>query len=94
MARDNAAGLIGWLVVGAVLGAAVALLLAPEAGDRTRRKLMKQAERGRKGILESGQEIFERGRELYERGREIAEDAAAIFERGRRIAEKTIDERI
>lgn len=94
MARDNAAGLIGWLVVGAVLGAAVALLLAPEAGERTRRKLAKQAERGRKSILESGQEIFERGRELYERGREIAEEAAEMFERGRRIAEKTIDERI
>ncbi|HTU45525.1 MAG TPA: YtxH domain-containing protein [Bryobacteraceae bacterium] len=94
MARDNTAGLIGWLVVGAVLGAAVALLLAPETGDRTRRKLMKQAERGRKSILESSQEIFERGRELYERGREIAEDAVEMFERGRRIAEKTIDERI
>lgn len=94
MARDNTAGLIGWLVVGAVLGAAVALLLAPETGDRTRRKLVKQAERGRKSILESSQEIFERGRELYERGREIAEDAVEMFERGRRIAEKTIDERI
>jgi gas vesicle protein len=94
MARDNSAGVIGWLVVGAVLGAAVALLLAPESGKRTRRKLMKQAERGRKTILESSQEIFDRGRELYERGREIAEDAAEMFERGRRIAEKTIDERI
>jgi gas vesicle protein len=94
MARDNTPGLIGWLVVGAVLGAAVALLLAPESGARTRRKLVKQAERGRKTILESSQEIFERGRELYERGREIAEDAAEMFERGRRIAEKTIDERI
>ena len=94
MARDNGAGVIGWLVVGVVLGAAVALLLAPESGKRTRRKLMKQAERGRKTILESSQEIFDRGRELYERGREIAEDAAEMFERGRRIAEKTIDERI
>lgn len=93
MARENTAGLVGWLVVGAVLGAAVALLLAPESGARTRRKLVTQAERGRKTILESGQEIFERGRELYERGREIAEDAAEMFERGRRIAEKTIDER-
>lgn len=94
MARDSGAGVIGWLVVGVVLGAAVALLMAPETGKRTRRKLMKHAERGRKTILESSQEIFDRGRELYERGREIAEDAAEMFERGRRIAEKTIDERI
>lgn len=94
MARDTSAGIIGWLVVGAVLGAAVALLMAPQSGERTRRKLIKQAERGRKTLLESGQEIFERGRELYERGREIAEDAAEMFERGRRIAEKTINDRI
>lgn len=94
MARNHTAGLVGWLVVGAILGGAVALLLAPEAGARTRRKLVKEAERGRKTILESGHEIFERGRELYERGRAIAEDAAEMFERGRRIAEKTIDERI
>jgi gas vesicle protein len=94
MARENTAGLIGWLVVGAVLGAAVALLMAPEAGARTRRKLLKSTEQGRKTILESGHEIFERGRELYERGRAIAEDAAEMFERGRRIAEKTIDERV
>jgi len=94
MARENTAGLIGWLAVGAILGAAVALLLAPESGASARRKLISQAQRGRKSILESGQELFERGRELYERGREIAEDAAEMFERGRRIAEKTIDERI
>lgn len=93
MGRNSSAGFVGWLVVGAVLGAAVALLMAPQSGEHTRRKLMKEAQRGRKTLLESGQEIFERGRELYERGREIAEDAAEIFERGRRIAEKTIDER-
>lgn len=94
MARENMGGLIGWLVVGAILGGAVALLLAPESGEGTRRKLVKEAKRGRKSILASGQELFERGRELYERGREIAEDAIDIFERGRKIAEKTIDERI
>jgi gas vesicle protein len=90
---DNKGSLVGWFIAGTVLGAAVALLLAPEAGHRTRRKLAKQAERGRKTLVESGQEIIERGRELYERGREIAEDAAELFERGRKIAEKQIDER-
>ena len=94
MQRDTSSNAISWFIGGAILGAAVALLLAPEAGTRTRRKLAQQAERGRKTLFESGQEIFERGRELYERGREIAEDAAELFERGRRIAEKHIDERI
>ena len=94
MERDSTINTVSWFMCGAVLGAAVALLLAPESGVRTRRKLMKQAERGRKTIMESGQEIFERGRELYERGREIAEDAAEMFDRGRKIAEKQINDRI
>src|SRR5579875_2060677 len=93
MESDNST-MIGWFVGGALLGAVVALLLAPDSGESTRRKLVKQAGKGRKSLIESGQELFERGRELYERGREIAEDAAEMFERGRRIAEKTIDERI
>ncbi len=94
MEQKNGASPIGWFVCGAVLGAAVALLAAPGSGERTRRTLMRQAEQGRKTLVESGQEIFEKGRELYERGREIAEDAAEMFERGRRIAEKTVDDRI
>ena len=95
MERSNEFGsAIGWFVSGAILGAAVALLLAPEAGHRTRRKLLRQADRGRKSILDSSQEIFDKGRELYERGREIAEDAAAMFEKGRKIAEKQINDRV
>ena len=93
MERDYSSNVI-WFVSGAALGAAVALLLAPDKGERTRRKLVKQAERGRKTVLESGREVYERGRDLYERGREIAEDAAELFERGRKIAEKKINEAI
>lgn len=93
MERDSSSVII-WFAAGAVLGAAVALLMAPQTGARTRRNLAKQAERGRRSLVESGQELFERGRELYERGREIAEDAAEMFERGRRVAEKKINERI
>ena len=93
MERDNNVGMVGWFIGGALLGAAVALILAPESGTRMRRRIASQAERGRKTIVESGQELFERGRELYERGREIAEDAAEMFERGRRIAEKQVNER-
>lgn len=93
MERDNGSVVV-WFVSGIALGAVVALLLAPQSGERTRRKLAKHAEKGRKTIVESGRDIYERGRELYERGREIAEDAADMFERGRKIAEKKINERI
>ena len=94
MERENSGALIGWFVGGLLLGGAVALLVAPQSGARTRRVIKKQAKRGRKTFLESSQDIVDRGRELYERGREIAEETAELFERGRKIAEKTIEDRL
>jgi gas vesicle protein len=90
--ENSVSSAIGWFLCGAVLGAGAALLL--EAGKKTRRKLAKQAERGGRNIVESGQDAISRGRELFERGREIAEEAAEMFERGRKVAEKAFDERI
>ena len=94
MQSENNKVAIAWFLCGATIGAAVALLMAPEPGAQTRRRIAREASRGRRTLLESGQEIFEKGRDLYERGREIAEEAAEMFERGRQIAEKTIEDRI
>ncbi len=87
-------GAIGWFLCGAVIGAGAALLLAPEAGRHTRRKIARQASRGGRTIVESSQDAISKGRELFERGREIAEEAAEMFEKGRKVAEKAFDERI
>ncbi len=94
MERENRGAVVAWFIGGAVLGAAVAILMAPQSGEGTRKTLKKQADKGRKTILASSQDVVARGRELYERGREIAEETAELFERGRRIAEKTIEDRI
>ena len=91
MEQDESTAIL-WFLGGALVGAAAALLLAPESGERTRRKLAKRARKGSKVIGESASDLYEKGRDLYERGREIAEDAAEMFERGRRLAEKKIDE--
>jgi gas vesicle protein len=94
MERETNGTVFIWFLGGALLGAAVALLVAPQSGKRTRRILGKQAEKGRKTLFESSQDIVARGRELYERGREIAEETAELFERGRTIAEKAIENRL
>jgi gas vesicle protein len=91
LAQNNGGTAIAWFIGGAVLGAAVALLLAPGSGEETRRMLAKQAKKSRKILSESSQDVVDKGRELYERGRELAEEAADLFEKGRRIAEKKID---
>ena len=91
--NSNPASFAGWFIGGAALGAAIALLVAPQTGERTRGLIRRSADQGGKSLLESGQEIFEKGRELFERGREIAEQAAEALERNTQIAEKKIEER-
>ena len=63
-------------VLGAIAGAAVALLVAPASGEETRRLL---AEKAREGRDKAG-EAARQGRELWDRQRENLSNA---FERGR-----------
>jgi gas vesicle protein len=51
--------------MGALAGAAVALLYAPAAGTDTRRKLAQKAREGRETL----EAVVERGREAYEQAR-------------------------
>jgi gas vesicle protein len=69
-------------VLGAVAGAAVALLYAPVAGEETRRRLAEKARDGR----DKAAELAREGREFFERRRE---DLSAAVERGREVFEQT-----
>ncbi len=85
MARDDdgAAGtVILAFVLGAVTGAAVALLMAPASGEDTRRVLGEKAREGREradAAARQGREFVNRGKETLssaiERGREAYEQA-------------------
>ena len=76
-----------WFLTGAALGAAVALLYAPQSGKDTRRYLGKKAKYGREALEDVSREALDKGRELYQKGRKMADDAADLFERGRRLVE-------
>jgi gas vesicle protein len=78
MARDdNGAGtVVVAFVLGALTGAAVALLVAPQTGEETRRLI---AEKARESRDKAG-EAARQGRELWNRQRETLTSA---FERGR-----------
>jgi gas vesicle protein len=86
MAQDHS-GNIAWFVAGAAIGAAVALLYAPQSGQETRRYLRKKAQKGTEALADTGRDLMDSGRELFEKGRKVADDAAELFERGRRIVE-------
>ena len=86
MAQDNNFGEnVVWFFVGAAMGAAVALLYAPQSGDRTRRLLVRKLSDSRDALADSGTDLADKGRELFEKGRRVADDAAEMFERGRKM---------
>jgi gas vesicle protein len=68
MARDDggAAGtVIVAFVLGAITGAAVALLMAPTTGEEMRKKLSERAREGKDSLSSA----VERGREAYQNAR-------------------------
>jgi gas vesicle protein len=91
MARDDggAAGtVIVAFVLGAVTGAAVALLMAPATGEETRRILAEKAREGRQRAIDAarqGREFVNKQREnissAIDRGREAYEQARSTAER-------------
>ena len=80
---DNS-GKVVWFFAGAALGATVALLYAPQAGEETRRIIRKKARKGRETVEEVSREALDKGRDLYEKGRQMADEAADLFERAHR----------
>jgi gas vesicle protein len=78
MANDNngAGTVMLAFVVGALTGAAVALLFAPASGEETREYLGQKAREGRA----RAREAVEQGRDAYQRQREVLSSAV---ERGR-----------
>jgi gas vesicle protein len=68
--NDNGAGLLIAFAVGAIVGAAVALLYAPASGDETREFLGQRAREGRDRARQNISTAFDKAREQYERARE------------------------
>ena len=71
----------GWsaFVAGALIGAGVALLFAPQTGSELRGMLSNYANRAKDDLIERGEEAWdtavERGKEYYDKGQEVAREA-------------------
>lgn len=68
-------------MLGAIAGAAVALLYAPSSGEETRRRLSEKAREGR----ERAEQLAREGREFLSRQRD---ELSAAIEHGREVFEK------
>lgn len=62
--RDECGSFMGGLLVGGILGALAALVLAPQSGEETRKLLKDKAHELSKEITDQTQNLKEKGREL------------------------------
>jgi gas vesicle protein len=89
---DGGAG-VKWFLIGALVGAGVALLYAPQSGDRTRREIAKRAKRARRDVEEKFEEVrgevTSRGRKLKESAQDLAETVRDEVRDGRKAIRKT-----
>lgn len=81
MARDNSGTFMVAFVIGALTGAAVALLFAPATGEATRDYLGQKARDGKN----KARDAVDQGREYYNSQRE---NLATAVERGREAFEQ------
>jgi gas vesicle protein len=88
---------IGWLLIGAAVGAGVALLYAPVSGKETRKLIRRKAGDARDSVAEASGQVRDKvvgasetvadaARDVYRKGATMAAGAAGIFEAGRRAA--------
>jgi gas vesicle protein len=66
------------LIAGALIGAGVALLVAPQRGSELRSKLRDYADRAKDELMEQGRAVWDtavkRGQDYYEKGEEVVRD--------------------
>jgi gas vesicle protein len=83
----DAAGYLGWFFLGAIAGAATALLLTPKTGSETRELLTEHSQELFKKAQEKASEAQDMAGDLLGKGREYIEEQrnrlAGAFEAGR-----------
>jgi gas vesicle protein len=62
---------VGYFLAGVGMGALVALLFAPESGEKTRKLIARKAEEGKDYVASKGREFIEQAEELAQKGREV-----------------------
>ena len=87
---------VAFFLLGAAIGAAAALLVAPESGARTRRAVRRKGQEAADYFVDAGKEVAERCEDLYKLSEELVDDAAhelsekyrALHERSRELVDE------
>jgi gas vesicle protein len=96
MASNNEGGaFFAGLVIGGLVGAALALLLAPQSGEETRAQIrdrsLEYKDWAEEGYLETRQRAAEAGRYAQEQAAALGEKGKVAYEKGRQGATAAVE---
>ena len=74
MSDTRAGDRAAFFLLGAAIGVAAALLMAPASGAGTRRRLVRKGEEVADYLIDAGKELVEKCEDLYERSGELVGD--------------------
>ena len=93
MARCSITAKVGYFLAGLSIGVFVALLFAPESGEKTRKLIAKKAEEGKDYVTSKSREFVEQAEELVDKGKEVIskqkDRLAETLEAGKEAAKST-----
>jgi gas vesicle protein len=89
--------MVAVFLLGSIAGATAALLLAPQSGERTRRKIRRRVENAGDSIMDAGKDLVDNCEDLYQRTSSLAEEGARelshkykdLYERSRNVVGET-----
>jgi gas vesicle protein len=81
--RDNKAEVVGLVITGALIGATMGLLFAPQSGERTRKQIKRKARRSLEHLDEMQEDIRDQVNGWVE---DVADAVDEGLERGRRLS--------
>jgi gas vesicle protein len=93
MAHSNFGTKLGFFMAGVGIGAAVALLFAPQAGEKTRKQIADKANEGKDYVTAKAREISKQAGDLVDQGKDIVSKQKArladVLQSGKQAARQT-----
>ena len=83
--EEDSVSRLAWFMTGAVIGATVAILYAPQSGKDTRKYITDRAQQGKMAVSETSKDIADASKEMFERGRKLVDEASDLFDRAKRL---------
>jgi len=93
MADCSIATKVCYFLAGVGIGAAVALLFAPQSGEKTRKQIADKAQEGSDFVAQKGREIRKQAEDIVDHGKDLVNKQKArladVLESGKQAARET-----